>query len=184
MIKIELTNGDVLRLNLKNRAREKSLRDAWYAMSDMVSKQSKVLKIVSYTGNKYNLKVSEVKSCMYDDSVFDYSTSEVQKFVPPIRKVFENSVTPKEPVSVLDSIQSIMDATEEIFKSIPEKYKANLFTFRNALKEADVPLMITDLESMQISLEAVGEEDPAKMGEHVQRFIDHWKSKGDKNFLV
>ena len=184
MVKIELTNGDVLRMNLKNRAREKSLRDTWYAMSDMVSMQGKVLKVTSYTGNKYELKISEVKNCECSDSLFDYSTPEVEKFIPPPRKIFENSVAPKDPESVPDLIQHVLDAAEEIFESIPEKYKANLFTFLSELRKVDVPFLIIDMESMQIASGAMREEDPSKMGMHVQRFIDHWKSKGDKNFLV
>lgn len=177
MVKIELTNGDILRMNLKNREREETLRNAWYAMHDVPKWQSKVLKIISYTGNKYDLKVSEIKNCEYSDALFDYSTPEVERAVQPPRKLFENSVIPKEPVSVPELIKSVLDAAEEIFESIPEKYKENLFIFLSALRAADVPFAITDMESMQIASGAMREEDPNKIGEHVQKFIDHWRAQ-------
>jgi len=187
MVKIELTNGDILRMNLKNREREETLRNAWYAMHDVSKWNGKVLKIISYTGNKYSLKVSEIKNCEYSDTVFDYSVPEVEKAIQPPRKIFENSTVPTdhhdklmgaiEGVHDPDLIKHVIEAAEELFETIPERYKDNMYRFLDELKKRGVPFVLLNHTSLEIASTAMREENPSKIDEHVQRYIDHWRAQ-------
>jgi hypothetical protein len=166
-------------MNLKNRSREKTLRDAWYAMSDMLNQKDKVLKIMSYTGNEYRLKVEEIKNCEYSPTVFDNSVPEMQKPAPLPRKIYENSIrTPPRGSAELASILH-KKATDlfNLFDSIPELHKRNMLIFLEAIKQQNIPFNFTDPILLDIAAEAMKEEDPQKLMQHIRRYIDCWRSK-------
>ena len=68
MIKFILINNEVVKFNLKNFDREKSLRNAWYAMSDMENAREKKLKITTNKGTTL-YKIKDIKNCVFDESI-------------------------------------------------------------------------------------------------------------------
>lgn len=177
MVKIDLTNGDVLRMNLKNRSREKALRDAWYAMSDAPKWQGRILRILSYTGNKYELKISDIKNCEYSDIVYDYSMPEVEEITPPPRKIFENTAIHKTPSDMVGILKQLKDTVKDIFEFIPDKYAENMLVFLEGLRNMGTPFETEDIESIEIAVEAMKADDPKKIEECMQKYIKHRNKK-------
>jgi hypothetical protein len=184
VVRLELTNGDILSMDLKDRTKEKDLRDAWYAMSDMPSKKDKVLRIQSYTGNQYRLKICEIKNCTHIDKIFDHSVPELQKARVPVTKTpkrsFENSIPPVENSStqeLSDLIGEVIDAAAQVFETIPENYKRNMITFLEGLRQLHIPFDITDEHSIDVASKAMKEDDPRKLLQYIMDFAENWKKK-------
>ena len=163
-------------MNLKNRSREKTLRAAWYAMSDISNQKDKMFKITSYTGNEYRFKVREIKNCEYSPTIFDNSIPEVQKPAPIPRKIYENSIqiSPKNSTELANVLQKM---ATDIFDSIPELHKRNMFIFLEAIEQQNIPINLTDPALLNITADAMKEEDPQKLMQHIKRYIDCWRSK-------
>lgn len=92
MIKLVLNNTTVLKFNLKNKEREKSLRDAWYAMSDMEKYRKKRLKMITDRGRHYLYAIYEIVDCTYSPEEFKYDEPEIEG---SSQKMFENSAKDK-----------------------------------------------------------------------------------------
>jgi hypothetical protein len=200
MVTLELKNGTILQLNLKDKDREKSLRDAWYSMSDMPQMLNKELKIRSDRGSEYLLKVGEILNCEFSLATLDHKLPEKRKKTAPPARKYENSSTPMpvvpdiignedaeeepfspeipdDPTSFMDIMRKIMDVATEIIESMPQAYKENLTFFLEGLHDKGVNFIITDQKCLEIASAAMKASSLAEIEQYVQKYLHYIEHK-------
>jgi hypothetical protein len=202
MVTIELKDGTILRLNLKSRDREKSLRDAWYSMSDMPRMHHKELNITADTGSTYQLKVGEILNCEFKPVAFDRRLPEESKKAAPPPKRYENSVIPQptpyehecngeceegkcpfatdeddDEVDFGGIIKRILEHAAEILESIPLQYRNNIALFMEGLHEAGENFLVTDARCLEIASAAMRADDPLEVKRYVHMYLQYLRSR-------
>jgi hypothetical protein len=183
MITLDLTNGNVLRMNLENRDNEKPLRDAWYAMSDMPSCKDKVLTVITDKHETHKFKVSDIKNCLHSDLIFKGVTGpEGPK--PAVLKEPTKPKTAASPKGVLcdtgnaleivKNMEHFLEMSLRILKSMPESHKKNMILFIDGIREKDIPLDVSDSAIFEIANMAM-RDDEIKVPYYVDLYCAHWK---------
>lgn len=75
MVTMKMKSGRELCFNLKSFEREQSLRNAWYSMSDIPSKNETKLKITTTDGSKFLVKIRDI-------ALIEFSAAEHVKIRP------------------------------------------------------------------------------------------------------
>lgn len=70
MITIILKNGESKAFNLKSFKREKSLKDAWWAMHDDPIYESRRFKINTQAGDSFDIKLEDIESMEQSDAEY------------------------------------------------------------------------------------------------------------------
>lgn len=175
MIRLLKTDGKIYRFSLKNKKREKSFRDAWYAMGDMPNKKNQKLKVQTIKGNEYIFVEGEISQCEYIDK-----THEGEEIQHPIPKIYENSEKNEYPElktgRFSPSIIELMEQMKSAFDNIPVNKKLNALLFFEGLKNNNIPLDLNDnhlAQSLAKVLEAESDDIPFL----VQEYIKYWKNR-------
>jgi hypothetical protein len=157
--------------------------------------KEKTLKINADTGNIYNIKVGDIKGCLYSPTKFDHQAPEKQKKTEPPKKIFENSKLPTIPQSstvpppsgippefeatpeLFGIIEQVISTASEILSNLPEKCKENLMMFMEGLHQNDVPFNLSDKRLLEIASSAMKASTPQEVQQLVRAYIAHLRDQ-------
>lgn len=191
---IELTVGDkTLKFNLKNREREKSLYDAWYALSDIPKYRYKKFKITTDKNKILIYEVCEITKCIFTDK--EYSESEKETTVARLDKIYEATNDKYLPDNVdieILSVEeiydryfpSISDFAKELrktictlFQGIPKKKLRNVLEFVTRIRKLGYYFDTMDQGASQIVMEMTVGPDDTNVAIYVDKFVQYMKRK-------
>lgn len=185
MITLDLANGNVLRVNLENRDREKPLRDAWWAMSDIPNCKDKILTIITDTHQTHKFKVTDIKNCIHSEMVFKgVAEAEGPKLVMPKGPMIpketpspkEISSDTKDALDVIKSMERFLEMSLRMLRSMPDSQKRNMILFVDGIREKNIPLDISDNAIFEIATMAMRDNE-IKIPYYVEMYCAHWKKE-------
>lgn len=109
MITLTLSNGDIIKFNLNDFDREKSLRNAWVSMRDTEQYAEKKIKVTTDKGTAL-YKIGDIKNCVFDESRLVQGSVSTEK--------------PKSPDPEPDPIDSIIGKMDDYKKTKLKKFIA------------------------------------------------------------
>lgn len=169
--------------NLKNRDREKSLFNAWYAMSDMPSHSQKKLRITTDRDETLEYKICEIQDCLFIDQEYIDEAKTVEKPKEQHSKdISEENMTIEEIYdrylpSDSDFSKVVKTLYCKLFQRIPRKKLIRIFKFSHDLRVLGYNIDIQDLGVQKIVEEMLEDSDDVDVTPYVNRVIEYLQRK-------
>lgn len=169
--------------NLKNRDREKSLFNTWYAMSDMPSHHEKKLRIITDKDETLEYKICEIQDCTFfdqeyqDDTKPDVVPNSTDSVDTDLDNMTVEELYDKYLASESFLSQSLKPIYCKIFRNVPKKQLIKIFRFTYELKAQGYYVSVYEPEVQKIVEEMFNDSDDVDITPYVNRVIEYLQRK-------
>jgi hypothetical protein len=195
MIQLKV-GGKTKCFNLKDRGREKSLFETWYAMSDMPKYLGKHVKITTDKNEHFSYTIGEIEDCTFIEADYVESTPEKPPLIEELDKIFyslpEKMKLPEDVDVEVLSVEEIYDRyfpissdfAQEIrkifcilFKGLSKKELDRMLNFVSQIRKQGYFIDTNDTGIQQILLDLITDPDQKDVSIFVSRFISYINHK-------
>lgn len=174
---IQLKVGGVTKyFNLKDRGREKSLFEAWYAMSDMPKYLNRIIKITTDKNEHLSYTVGEIEDCIFIDADYVYVEKKdpLQVSVSPdtVEKLFDKYFPSKSDIS-----EDVKKMFCKSFSDLPVKTLGKFFEFTAKVMAAGYLIEPNNEVVNGIIKDILLGDDDDDINKYVDRYIEDRKRK-------
>lgn len=178
MIEIVVNNKKQC-FNLKNRDREKSLFNTWYAMSDMPSHREKKLRIITDKDETLEYKICEIQDCTFFDGEYieDQEPKTLSSTDSDIEDMTVEEIYDKYVPCDTEFSKVLRSLYCKLFQAIPKKKLIKIFRYSYDIRMLGYNVDIQDIEIQNIVEEMLKDSDDVDVAIYVNKTIEYLQRK-------